>query len=49
LLAYGTYEATNMATLRGWSWQMVVVDTGWGMLLTAVAATVGFQVGRPVL
>ena len=38
LLAYGTYEATNKATLKGWHWQMVVSDTLWGAVLTGVSA-----------
>ncbi|MEM9049365.1 MAG: DUF2177 family protein [Pseudomonadota bacterium] len=46
LLAYGTYEATNMATLKGWSWQMVVADTAWGAGLTGVAAALGVVVLR---
>ena len=25
-LAYGTYEFTNLATLKHWSWQMVATD-----------------------
>ena len=45
-LAYGTYEATNMATLRGWSWQMVVADVTWGTLLTGTVAAVGWFAGR---
>ncbi|MFN3231205.1 MAG: DUF2177 family protein [Alphaproteobacteria bacterium] len=43
-LAYGTYEATNMATLRGWSWSMVAVDVAWGTFLTAMSAWVGLTV-----
>ncbi|MEM9199327.1 MAG: DUF2177 family protein [Pseudomonadota bacterium] len=46
LLAYGTYEATNMATLRGWSWQMVITDTAWGAALTGIAAALGVLVLR---
>lgn len=40
-LAYGTYEFTNLATLRGWSWQQVVMDTGWGAALTGFSAMAG--------
>ncbi|CTQ32453.1 DUF2177 family protein [Jannaschia rubra] len=40
-LAYGTYEFTNMSTLRGWDWTMVAVDTSWGTLLTACSAAAG--------
>ncbi len=38
LAAYGTYEATNMATLRGWRWRMVISDTLWGGFLSGVSA-----------
>ena len=40
-MAYGTYEFTNLATLRDWSWQMVVVDLTWGAVLTGFSAWVG--------
>lgn len=45
-LAYGTYEFTNMTTLKGWQWSMVFTDTAWGMALTAVTAVVGVFIGR---
>lgn len=44
LLAYGTYEATNLATLKGWDYQMLSIDVAWGAFLTAVTATTGFIV-----
>lgn len=40
-MAYGTYEFTNLATLKNWSWQMVAVDFTWGIVLTGVSAFVG--------
>jgi len=46
--AYGTYEATNMATLRGWSLTMVATDVAWGTVLTAGLAAIGYAVGRAV-
>ncbi|MCB2117118.1 MAG: DUF2177 family protein [Rhodobacteraceae bacterium] len=46
LLAYGTYEFTNYATLRDWSWQQVVADTVWGTLLTGFAAWAGVMIVR---
>jgi uncharacterized membrane protein len=49
LIAYGTYEATNMATLRGWVWQMLVTDMLWGISLTAVTAAAGYAAGRWLL
>jgi uncharacterized membrane protein len=45
-LAYGTYEATNLATLKGWSYQMLAIDVAWGTALTALTAVVGFLVYR---
>ncbi|MEZ5721125.1 MAG: DUF2177 family protein [Paracoccaceae bacterium] len=48
LLAYGTYEFTNYATLRDWSVNQVVVDTLWGGLLTGVAAWVGVTATRAI-
>ncbi len=38
-LAYGTYDMTNLATLRGWPVLMSVVDIAWGTVLTATVAT----------
>ncbi len=48
LMAYGTYEFTNYATLRDWSIQQVAVDTIWGGVLTGFAAWAGVQVARLV-
>ena len=45
-MAYGTYEFTNLATLKGWNWQMVLVDLTWGTVLTGVAAWAGVMVAR---
>lgn len=44
LLAYGTYEFTNYATLADWTWQQVVVDCLWGTALCGVAAWAGVAV-----
>ena len=44
LLAFGTYEFTNFATLRGWVIQMVFVDVVWGGVLTGTSAWVGVSV-----
>ena len=43
-VAYGTYEFTNYATLRGWSLSQVALDLAWGTILTAVAAWAGVSV-----
>lgn len=41
LVAYGTYDLTNWATLRGWSVQVSLMDWAWGTFATAVACVVG--------
>ncbi|KAE9638866.1 DUF2177 family protein [Pseudomonas sp. PB106] len=46
LVAYGTYDLTNWATLRGWSAQVSLMDWAWGTFATAVACTVGFLLAR---
>ena len=45
-LAYGTYEFTNFATLKGWTAQMVMVDFIWGAVLTGTSAAVGVAVTK---
>lgn len=46
LVAYGTYDLTNHATVRGWSPVVTLVDLAWGTTLTAVVATVALLVAR---
>lgn len=48
LLAYGTYEFTNYATLRDWTAEQVAVDTLWGAALTGVSAWAGVIIARAV-
>ena len=45
-LAYGTYEATNLATLRGWTYGMLLMDVAWGVALTALSAMAGYLAWR---
>ncbi|MFZ2494752.1 MAG: DUF2177 family protein [Candidatus Saccharimonadales bacterium] len=37
-VAYATYDLTNLATLKGWSTKLVIVDLLWGAVLTAAVA-----------
>ncbi|WAH60018.1 DUF2177 family protein [Pseudomonas silvicola] len=41
LIAYGTYDLSNWATLVGWPPLLVFIDIFWGVVLTALAAAVG--------
>ncbi len=40
--AYATYDMTNYATLRNWPLAVVVIDIGWGTVLTGTAAWLGY-------
>lgn len=42
LVAYGTYDLTNQATLKNWSTTLSIVDMSWGTVLSGVAATIGY-------
>ena len=46
LMAYGTYEFTNYATLRDWSIEQVAIDTIWGGFLTGLSAWAGVTIVR---
>ena len=46
LVAYGTYDLTNQATLKGWSWTVTVVDMAWGAAVTGVSCAAGQWIGQ---
>lgn len=43
---YATYDLTNLATLKGWPFKIVVIDVFWGMILTGSVATAGHYITR---
>jgi uncharacterized membrane protein len=47
-VAYGTYDLTNQATLRGWPVVVTIADLCWGIALTAFAATIAYLLTRAV-
>ena len=46
LVAYGTYNLTNMATVKGWSPNVVFVDMIWGGSLTALSSYTGLLIAK---
>ncbi len=44
IVAYATYDLTNLATLRGFPTLVAAVDMTWGCVLSATVATVGYWV-----
>jgi len=47
-VAYATYDLTNQATLKTWSWTITLADIAWGTFLTACAAAAGYAAWRAV-
>ena len=42
LAAYGTYDMTNLSTLKGWPVSLSIVDMIWGTVLTAASSACGY-------
>jgi len=38
LLAYGTYDLTNLAVIEGYTLKIALIDLAWGTFLTAITA-----------
>lgn len=46
VIAYATYDLTNLATLKNWPIQIVFIDIIWGTILTGVVSVSGFYIVR---
>ena len=46
VVAYGTYNLTNMATIKNWSPTIVFVDMIWGGILTGFSSSVGIYLAK---
>jgi len=42
LVAYGTYDFTNLSTLKNWPLTLSLVDVAWGAVVTSLAALAGY-------
>ena len=47
--AYGTYNLTNMATIKGWSVNVVIVDMLWGGFLTGSSSAISIYITKKFL
>jgi uncharacterized membrane protein len=45
-ITYMTYELTNLALIRDWPWQVVVIDIMWGIFLSGSVATLTYLISR---
>lgn len=46
ILAYSTYDLTNLATIKGWPLQIVIIDIIWGAVLTLIVSLSGFYITK---
>ncbi len=47
LVAYGTYDLTNQATLQDWPWQVTLIDLAWGAWVTSTSAAAAYFAAAP--
>lgn len=47
-LAYGTYDLTNLATLRNWPLGFALIDITWGTAVTGLTALVASFLARKI-
>jgi len=45
-IAYGTYDLTSLAILRGWPVNVTVIDMIWGAILTGISAGAAYLITR---
>lgn len=46
--AYGTYDLTNLATMKGYSYRIAFVDMAWGTVLSGLCAAAATKVASLV-
>jgi uncharacterized membrane protein len=46
VIAYATYDLTNLATLKNWPIQIVFIDIIWGAVLTGIVSISSFYIIR---
>ena len=49
IVAYATYDLTNLATLKGWSTTLVFIDIAWGAVASAIASAVAVAITTRVV
>ena len=45
-ITYGIYDFTNLATLKGYTTKLTLIDTAWGATLSAVVTTIVWLVAK---
>jgi uncharacterized membrane protein len=45
-ITYGIYDFTNLATLKGYTTKLTLLDTAWGTVLSAIVTTIVWLVAK---
>src|SRR5262249_15830534 len=45
-IAYSTYDLTNYATLRNWTFQITLIDIAYGAAVASIASLAGYLAAR---
>ena len=46
LITYGTYDLTNLATVKDWPLMITIVDLIWGTALSVMVSYISFMAGK---
>jgi uncharacterized membrane protein len=49
LIAYGTYDLTNLAVMKGFTNKIAIIDMIWGTVLTAAVSAITVLAGTKLL
>ena len=49
LCIYGIYELTNMAVLKRWTWEIVMIDSVWGAVLYGTSTFLYRQIIQKIM
>jgi uncharacterized membrane protein len=48
LIAYATYDLTNLATIKDWPVIVTVVDLVWGMVVAGLVSVISFFIASKI-
>ncbi len=46
LVAYATYDLTNLATLKDWPLKLTLIDLAWGAFISGITAVAAYHIGK---
>lgn len=49
LIAYGTYDLTNLAVMKGFTTKIAIIDMAWGTVLTGIVSGLTATIGMRLL